>query len=309
MRQSIVIWTVALCCVALQSMGLAQSLLSEAQPPRPDIVLIQFGGYTGPASCRPFGSCNWYEWENSGIEQEIRAIAAELGQSILVRGYSDYFVRHYSPVTNKEELGLEDALQDMDWAKVNWPGTQYIVASGSQGVIFSHLFVAANPDVVFRYLIDLDGLCGAWNAVLQDFKKMVVPTDPERYRYVTEKLKPYLRADLCVPKSFLGIPGTRHTFADLIPWHVTYNLEVRPTFVSHNRPYPPDTLLDAIEVDIFPNIRENGSRVNIYRLIDTMGTHNHLKEPGQMSVQWVGDTIRSIDQGQAVPRRSTTRWQ
>ena len=156
MRQLIVVWTVALCCFAFQSMGLAQSLLSEERPAQPNILAIVFDGLNSPDSCQPLGSCNFYGLANSGVEQEIKAVATELGQSILIRGYSGYFVRHYSPITDKEELGLEDALKDMDWAKAYWPGTQYMVVSGSQGSIFSHLLVAANPDVHFRYLMDFD---------------------------------------------------------------------------------------------------------------------------------------------------------
>jgi len=114
--------------------GLAQGLLSEERPPQPDILVIAFDGLNILSQCQPLGSCNFYGFANNG--DELRAIAAELGQSILIRSYSGYFVRHYSPATNKEELGLEDALKDMDWAKANWPGTQYIVASGSQGSIF-----------------------------------------------------------------------------------------------------------------------------------------------------------------------------
>jgi len=40
MRQVIIILTVALCCFVLQSMGLAQSLLSKERPSQPNILVI-----------------------------------------------------------------------------------------------------------------------------------------------------------------------------------------------------------------------------------------------------------------------------
>ena len=301
MRQSIVLLTVVLYCFAFQNMGLAQSLLAEARLPQPDILAIVFDGLNGPDSCQPLGSCNFYGLANSGVEQEIRAVAAELGQSILVRGYSGYFVRHYSPVTNKEELGLEDALHDMDWAKAHWPGTQYIVVSGSQGSIFSHLLVAANPDVHFRYLMDFDALCGFWREMLGSFQT-IMRNDPARYQYLADKLAAYLRPNLCVPQSILGIPGTLHTFTDLIPWHVRFNLETRTTAL----PEPPADLQETVQTDFFPNIREDGSRKDIYRFVDRSGVHGHLQDVGTASSRWVGETIRQLEQGEAVKRRTVS---
>ena len=301
MRQLIVILTVALCCVALQGMGLAQGLLSEERPPQPDILVIALDGLNGGVQSQPLGSCNFYGLTNSGVEQELRAVAAELGQSILIRGYSGYFVRHYSPATNKEELGLEDALQDMDWAKVNWPGTQYIVASGSQGSIFSHLLVAANPDVHFRYLIDLDALCGLWPETLRGFQA-TMRSDPARYQYLADKLAPYLRANLCVPRHILAIPGTLHTFTDLIPGHVRFNLEIRTTAL----PKPPLGLTETVATDFFPNIREDGSRKDIYRFIDRNDAHGHLQDLATPSLRWMGETIRQLEEGEAVKRRSVS---
>jgi hypothetical protein len=286
-------------------------LLSEERPSQPNILYIYFAGFTANPQSRPFEYDNWDNWEETGLNDEIKTIAREMGQSILVRGYSGYFVRHFSSISNREELGLEDALKDMDWAKANWPGTQYIVVSGSQGGIFSHLLVAANPDVTFRYLIDLDVLCGAWSLMLQDFKKKVISANPGRYRYISEKIKPYLRLDLCKPKSILGIPGTLHTFTDLIPWHVTYNLEVRPTLLSAQRSNKYSNsarnLENAIAIDVFPNIRENGSRKNIYRLIDNKDLHGLLAVPGSASMQWVGNTIRHIEHSESVKQRTSTR--
>jgi len=132
----------------------------------------------------------------------------------------------------------------MDWAKAYWPKIQYMVVSGSQGSIFSHLLVAANPDVHFRYLMDFDAICGRWRETLNGFQA-IMRHDPARYQYLIDKLAPYLRANLCVPQSISGIPGTLHTFTDLIPWHVRFNLETRTTAL----PKPPEAVKETIETD------------------------------------------------------------
>ena len=149
--------------------------------------------------------------------------------------------------------------------------------------------------------MDFDALCGKWRETLSGFQA-TMRHDPARYQYLVDKIAPYLRANLCVPQSISGIPGTLHTFTDLIPWHVRFNLETRTTAL----PKPPAALQETIETDFFPNVREDGSRKDIYRFVDRTGTHGHLQDVGTASSRWIGETIRSIEQGEDVKRRTVS---
>jgi hypothetical protein len=149
--------------------------------------------------------------------------------------------------------------------------------------------------------MDFDDLCWMWPETLRGFQA-TMRSDPARYRYLADKLAPYLRANLCVPRHILAIPGTLHTFTDLIPGHVRFNLEIRTTAL----PTPPAGFGETVATDFFPNIREDGSRKDIYRFIDRGGTHGGLQNPGTASSRWMGETIRQLEEGEAVKRRSVS---
>lgn len=288
--------------VMAKAMAQDARLLSEIQPAQPEVLILVADGATAYGSCgKRVSPCpqNAYDMQESrGGVEEVAQSFRDIGHSVLIRYYSDYWFGHVSPLSQKQELGFEELLRDLDWVKEYWVEgqphpTRLMLAAGSEGSIWTHLAAQIQKNLVFDYLADLDDLCGGWKNLYDLF--LEEEKNGRDTAYLREKLGPWLTPRLCDP---MTVPGSRHFppyhFTDIVPENVRFNLEVH-TKVFAPEPAFGSELLEAAFTDFVPNVRPDGSRPGIYSTIEPTAGHGALTYPGTYTLQWLSATITTLE--------------
>ena len=236
------------------------------------VLMIVFDGGNGLMWCLEHrGACqdvslpsvNYDGLKDRGGAPQIAATLRRAGYDVDERYFSSYWALHQTPASDTPSPGVLEALAAIDAAP---PETRIVVIGASEGGLWTHLIAHAVPRV--DVLVDFDVLCTGW----QQFQNELPALDPAQQLAVHDRLGELIDTNPC------------HG-ANIIPYTVSANLEVRTSLFYRDRPLQ-NQPVEVLLTDIIPNRRPDGSTAGIFRFVERDEPHGHLLAPDDPSVIW-----------------------
>lgn len=253
----------------------------------PDVVVISFSGRCTSLnlSCvPPFDNHTYLEEPSNLARQAVGAAFESLGLTV---GYADVsaFVReHYSYVSGTHEPGYADAAAALERIQREWIAdfdnpTRLVLLAHSHGTVWASLLAWNHPNIAFDYFIYLDGICSLWEA-----DNLINQPLVQDYYAGLGRLTPWpinQTGGVC-DLSYTSLSGA-WDINDLVPWNVTYALEVRSKNGVPNYVWDDDM-----------NVRADGSRDFISTIEQFGETHSDVAKAGSAAMFWVTNMIDTL---------------
>lgn len=270
-----------------RSFAQAQAALTPRPPGSPDVAIFVVSGRCG-AQCADAPNDNWNYLEPQGTVAAIGRMFGALGKSVATYAYSAHLRPHFSNVSGKPELGFLDMERQLQFALNHWVQgrrnpTRLVLVGHSHGTNWTHNLARVYPNVTFDYLIDLDGICLAWE---DDHRPFI-------QAYYAERGGNPWRDDISKACGQVSAGGlTKYDYKDVALRNVRFNLEVQSQRLV-DQPTSFDGSTNLL-FDTVNNVRPDGSRGGVRTFLSYDEGHNEIQLPGSEAMAWLGGTILEL---------------
>lgn len=265
----------------------AQAALTPRPAGSPDVAIFVVSGRCG-AQCDDAPNDNWNYLEPQGTVAAFGRMFGGLGKSVRTYAYSAHLRTHHSGLSGKQEAGFLDMEAQLRYALANWVRgrknpTRLVLVGHSHGTNWTHNLARVYPDVTFDYLIDLDGICLAWE---DDHRPFI-------QAYYAERGGNPWPEDIsrsCGQVSAGGL--TKYDYKDVALRNVRHNLEIQS-----QRAVDQPTSLDGsanLLFDTVDNVRPDGSRAGVHTFLSYDEGHNEVQLPGSEAMTWLGGKVQEL---------------
>lgn len=265
----------------------AQAALTPRPAGSPDVAVFVVSGRCG-AQCDDAPNDNWNYLEPQGTVAALGKMFVSLGKSVKTYGYSAHLRAHHSNLSGKQEQGFLDMEAQLRYALTNWVQgrknpTRLVLVGHSHGTNWTHNLARVYPNVTFDYLIDLDGICLAWE---DDHRPFI-------QAYYAERGGNPWPEDISRSCAQVDVGGlTKYDHKDVALRNVRYNLEVQS-----QRAVDQITSTDGstnLLFDTVDNVRPDGTRAGISTFLSYDEGHNEVQLPGSEAMTWLSGKVQEL---------------
>lgn len=255
--------------------------------PAPDVVLLGIGGHCA-APCRAPRD-NHDTLSGRGVLDALADTLAAQGYSVQVAGYAANVPESFkSPFLKEPQRGYLGLVNDVRRIQAVWPraqgGPRLVVVGHSHGSVWSHLLTRTTPEIRYDVQIDLDGVCTFWAG---DYQAETMRRSAE-----VEALNVLSPLRAC---ETVDTPAGPRLSKDIVWPNVDRNLEVQskhyPARAGAAGGQPLSYLFDRVT-----NIRLDGTRTGIQRLVSRSDDHSAVTNPRSEGMQWVTGRLAALAQ-------------
>lgn len=268
--------------------GSVQALGLPPRPPgSPDVAVFVVSGRCG-AQCQDAPNDNWNYLEPQGTPRAVADMFRAQGKSVVTYNYSAHLRTHHSNLSGKLEAGFLDLEAQFDAVVRNFVTgrrnpTRLVLVGHSHGTNWTRALTRVRPDVTIDYLIDLDGICLAWEGDHRPFIEA----------YYAERGGNPWREDISRACGQVDAGGlTKYDHKDVALRNVRYNLEVQSQRAV-DQPTQTDLSTNLL-FDTVNNVRPDGSRTGISTFLSYDEGHNEVQLPGSEAMTWLAGKISTL---------------
>ncbi|BDP40523.1 hypothetical protein DAETH_04920 [Deinococcus aetherius] len=265
----------------------AQAALTPRPQGSPDVAIFVVSGRCG-ATCDDAPNDNWNYLEPQGTVAALGKMFAGLGRSVKTYAYSAHLRTHFSNLSGKQEAGFLDMEAQLRSVLANWVQgrknpTRLVLVGHSHGTNWTHNLARVYQGVTFDYLIDLDGICLAWE---DDHRPFI-------QAYYAERGGNPWPEDISKSCAQVDAGGlTRYDHKDVALRNVRYNLEIQSQRAV-DQPASTDGSTNLL-FDTVNNVRPDGSRAGISTFLSYDEGHNEIQLPGSEAMSWLGGKVQEL---------------
>ena len=277
----------ASCAPVVRSVTPARAAPLDLSGPAPDVVVLGIGGHCA-APCRAPRD-NHDTLSGRGVLDALADTLAAQGYRVQVAGYAANIPETFkSPFLKEPQRGYLGMVDDVRRIQAAWPraqgGPRLVVVGHSQGAAWSHLLTSTTPEIRYAVQIDLDGQCTFW---AEDFQAEALRRSAQFG--ALNVLSPLSACET------LSTPAGPYLSKDIVWPNVERNLEVQSKHYPA-RPGAAGGLPLSYLFDRVTNIRLDGTRTGIQRLVSRSDDHSAVTDPRSESIQWVTERLAALAQ-------------
>lgn len=270
-------------CAPLRVVHPARTPALNLNGPPPDVVILSMSGRCTPPCLAPRDNYDYLG--TRGTLDRLAEVFTAAGYRVQVLGYaSNPAATFSSQYIGGAQQGYEALREDFARLVRTWMRSarppRLVLLGHSQGSVWLHHLTRVNPYVPVALQIDLDGICVAWKS---DFGAGIQALGAV---YGNEPSP----LDAC---NAFPVAGRTVAAKDIVWPNVALNLEVQSKRLPA-RPTVSGGYLVNYLFDATPNLRLDGTRSGIQRLISPREDHSAISYPNSDALEWVAARAAEI---------------